>query len=107
MPEKEPQFWLAIWHALSTSPTWQGAVMAAVISVLRVLYDGKETKPVRLALEALISGALTLCSGSLIAWLGLPENVVMAVGGAIGFLGVATLRGLAIRWVGKQVGSDR
>lgn len=39
---KNPDTWAAIWVALS-NPLWQGAIMAILISFLRVLYDAKET----------------------------------------------------------------
>mgnify|MGYP001592007739 CR=1 FL=1 len=42
MPEKNPDAWAALWVALS-NPLWQGAIMAVLISFLRVLYDAKET----------------------------------------------------------------
>lgn len=58
MPEK-PDTWAALWVALS-NPLWQGAIMAILISCLRVLYDAKETSKSRIVIEALICGGLAL-----------------------------------------------
>lgn len=40
MPEK-PHTWASLWVALS-NPLWQGAIMAILISCLRVLYDANK-----------------------------------------------------------------
>lgn len=84
----------------------QGALMAVVMSVLRVYYDANETSAARAALEASICGALTLASASALDWVGAPQQVAVAVGGAIGFVGVAKLRELIFTWLGRRAGSD-
>ena len=103
MPEKDPNTWASLWLAVSTSVEAKGAAMASVIAVLRVLYDGKETRWTRIALESLICGALSLCASSLVQWGGFPPSVSVAAGGAIGFLGVTTIRELLVKWAGKRV----
>ena len=105
MPEKDPNNWAALWAAVSTSAAWQGAIMASIIAALRVLYDGKETRWTRIALESLICGALSLCASSLVQWGGLSASVSIAAGGAIGFLGVTTIREFLVKWAGKRVDS--
>jgi lambda family phage holin len=103
MPEKDPNNWAALWDAVSNSATWQGAIMASIIAFLRVLYDGKETRWTRIGLESLICGALSLCASSGLSFFGAPESLSVAVGGSIGFLGVATIREFLVRWAGKRV----
>ena len=105
MPEKDPNNWAALWAAVSTSATWQGTIMASIIAALRVLYDGKETRWTRIALESLICGALSLCASNLVQWGGLPASVSIAAGGAIGFLGVTTIREFLVKWAGKRADS--
>ncbi|UYZ83364.1 phage holin family protein [Entomomonas sp. E2T0] len=61
MPNKDPNLWQSIYLAITASATWQGAIMASIIAILRILYDGKETKPLKIILEAVIFGALSLC----------------------------------------------
>lgn len=102
MPEKDPSLWASVWLALSASPTWQGFLMASIISALRVLYDGKETRKTRIVLESLLCGALSLSASSLIEWMDWPSSLAVAMGGAIGFLGVTTIREYLIRWAGKH-----
>lgn len=89
------------------SPAWQGFFMAIVISVLRILYDGKEKKWQRIVLESLICGCLTLGVFAVIAWLKLPLFLSVAAGGAIGFLGVMQLRALALKYLNIRVSDGR
>ncbi len=77
--------------------------MAVVIAVLRAIYDGKEKRWIRILLEALICGGLTLAAASVIAWLDLPESLAIAFGGAMGFLGVIQARRLALRYLNIRV----
>lgn len=84
----------------------QGAIMAVVMSVLRVYYDAGETSATRAALEASICGALTLASASALDWVGAPEQVAVAVGGFIGFIGVAKLRALLFTWLNRRASND-
>ncbi|WP_296254716.1 MULTISPECIES: phage holin, lambda family [unclassified Pseudomonas] len=104
MPEKSPEFWAQVWLLLS-NPLWQGAIMAATISLLRVLYDGKEQNRRRVLLEALICGALSLSASSVIEWMAWPSSLSVAAGGAIGFIGVTAIRQLIIRFLGRKADS--
>lgn len=101
MPEK-PDTWAALWVALS-NPLWQGAIMAILISCLRVLYDAKETSKRRIVFEALICGGLALSASSVIEWMEWPSNLSVAAGGTIGFLGVTAIREMVTRFLGRKV----
>ena len=103
MPDK-PETWTKIWLALS-DPLWQGAIMAILISGLRVLYDAKETSKRRIILEALICGGLSLSASSVIEWMEWPSNLSVAAGGAIGFLGVTAIRELVTKFLGRKADS--
>jgi lambda family phage holin len=83
-------------------PAVQGAIMAVVMAVLRVYYDAEETSAARAALEASICGALTLASASALDWAGAPQQVAVAVGGAVGFVGVAKLREFLFTWINRR-----
>ncbi|MFS2159195.1 phage holin, lambda family [Pseudomonas sp. Pseusp122] len=100
MPEK-PDTWAALWVALS-NPLWQGAIMAILISALRVLYDAKETSTRRIVFEALICGGLSLSASSVIEWMAWPSSLSVAAGGTIGFLGVTAIRELVTRFLGRK-----
>ncbi|RML72903.1 hypothetical protein ALQ90_200227 [Pseudomonas savastanoi pv. savastanoi] len=102
MPEKNPDLWAHVWMALS-NPLWQGAIMAIIVSLLRILYDAKETSKRRIFFEALICGSLSLVASSLIEWMTWPPSLSVAAGGTIGFLGVTAIRELVTRFIGRKV----
>ena len=77
--------------------------MAIFIAILRIIYDGKETRPMRILLEAAICGALSLTVSYGIIALGLNHNWSIFGGGAIGYLGSATVRGMAIKLLNSKV----
>ncbi|WP_341522986.1 phage holin, lambda family [Pseudomonas sp. G.S.17] len=104
MPEKTPDFWVQVWLVLST-PLWQGAIMAATITFLRVLYEAKEANKWRIVLEALICGSLSLSASSVIEWMAWPPSLSVAAGGTIGFVGVTAIRDLIIRFLGRKADS--
>lgn len=47
-------------------------------------------------------GALSLAASSALGFFGAPEALSIVIGGAIGFLGVTTIREFLVRWVGKR-----
>lgn len=104
MPEKNPDFWAQVWLVLS-NPLWQGAIMAATVSLLRVLYEAKEANKWRIVFEALICGALSLSASSIIEWMTWPPSLSVAAGGAIGFIGVTVIRELIIKFLGRKADS--
>jgi len=103
MPDR-PDSWAKFWLALS-NPLWQGAIMAILISFLRVLYDAKETSKRRIFFEALICGGLSLSASSVIEWMVWPSSLSVAAGGTIGFLGVTAIRELVTRFLGRKADS--
>jgi lambda family phage holin len=103
-PDKDPNVWAGIWVALS-NPSWQGAIMAIVISFLRVLYDAKETSKIRIVLESLLCGALSLSASSVIEWMAWPSSLSVGAGGAIGFIGVTAIRELIVRFISRKADS--
>jgi lambda family phage holin len=108
MLDKDPGVLLQAWDWLIlklSDPLWQGAVMAATISLLRVLYEGKEANKWRVILEALICGALSLSASSVIEWMAWPSSLSVAAGGTIGFIGVTAIRELIIRFLGRKADS--
>ena len=84
-------------------PEYAGFLMAAIIAVLRVIYDHQETKPSRVFLEALICGGLSLTASSGILALHLDTHWAVFVGGTIGYLGSATIRAIALKIIKKKV----
>ena len=87
------------------SPPISGALMAIFISIIRVIYDGKETKPLRMFLESLICGALGLSSGYAILALGLNLNWILFISSMIGYLGSNTVRTLVLKFINSNIGN--
>ncbi len=102
MPNKDPSFLQMLYQMISENTTLQGAMMATIIATLRVLYDEKNTKPTRIILEALICGALSLCISGIIEIFQLPNSAGITLGGAIGFIGVNTLRNFILKSINKR-----
>lgn len=85
------------------SPEVQAMLLSIVLAVLRIIYDDKETKPLRICIESLICGCLTLTAFHAIAALGLDLNWAVVAGGVIGFFGTNTVRAIAVRFVNKRL----
>jgi lambda family phage holin len=86
-------------------PAIAGAMMSMVISTIRVLYDGKETKALRIFLEAILCGALSLTASAGISAMGLNVNWSVFAGGLIGYLGSNTVRYIAWNLITKKLRS--
>lgn len=84
-------------------PESAGVLMAMFMAVLRVIYDKEETKPMRILLESVICGALSLTASSGILAMGLNMNWAIFVGGAIGYFGSATVRSIALKLIEYRV----
>ena len=100
MPDN-PNNWIAEMNRLP--PEFGGVLMAIVISILRVIYDRKETKPLRILLEAGICGALSLSVTYGIYALGLNANWAVFAGGAVGYIGSQTIRELTVRLLNSKI----
>lgn len=81
----------------------QGAIMAVMVALLRVYFDERENRLGRIALEAVICGALSLMGSSLISAIGLPPALAVFVGGSIGFVGVEQVRAWLRSYVQRRV----
>lgn len=103
MPDK-PDTWAKFLEALS-NPLWQGAIMAVTVSLLRIMYDAKETSKRRIFFESLICGALSLVASSIIEWMAWSSSLSIAAGGSIGFLGVTAIREVALKFLGRKADS--
>ncbi|MHB2093352.1 phage holin, lambda family [Pantoea dispersa] len=80
-----------------------GAILLAMfMAVLRIAYTGGGWK--RMILEGLLCGALTLTVASGLAYLDWPRTATIAIGGAVGFIGVDSLRAFALRFINNRLG---
>lgn len=91
MPQRDPSFWQHLLSVLSHSyPQVYAALMACAVAVVRGVQHGG--KPVKTALEAVLCGCLTLASMPVLEFFGLGQNMAVAIGAGIGFLGTEWIR---------------
>ncbi|MDF7630485.1 phage holin, lambda family [Erwiniaceae bacterium L1_55_4] len=80
-----------------------GAILLAMfMAVLRIAYTGGGWR--RMILEGLLCGALTLTVASGLGYLDWPRTATIAIGGAVGFIGVDSLRAFVLRFIGNRIG---
>ena len=79
-----------------------GVLLSIFLAAVRVLYDNKEAKPLRILLEALLCGLLTFTACYGVSAMGWSSEWNVFVGGVIGFIGADAARAAAIRYVKKQ-----
>jgi len=70
----------------------RAALLASFISILRILYDGKEPRWARRFLEASLCGAISLGVANLVVALGMSSGWSVFLGGAIGLFGADQVR---------------
>jgi lambda family phage holin len=93
----EPQSWAALFQAWWRGDVPIGGVLLSVVmAALRVAYTGGGWK--KTLLEGLTCGALTLTAVSALEYFDLPQQLTLAVGGLIGFIGVEQIRALTLRF---------
>ena len=85
------------------SPETQGAALAILLAMLRVIYDREETKPVRIMMEMAICGALSVAVSAAISALGLDSHWSIFAGGAIGYLGSTTARAISLKLINSRL----
>jgi len=84
-------------------PESQAFFLAVFVAALRVVYDKEETKVVRICLESLICGLLSVAIFHLFAALEISPSFSVFAAGMIGFLGTNTVRSLAIKIINRRL----
>lgn len=91
MSSKDPNNWQALINVvLSLWPQIYAAGLAMLIALVRAIHAGG--RPMKSILEAVLCGFLTLALMPLLAYLGMPQDMAIAIGAAIAFLGVEWVR---------------
>lgn len=104
MPNKDPNFWAYIlqclqnfdFHGLSV------AFYAAVVAFLRIAFDAKERRWQRIILEVSLAALLAKGADQAAVAMGY-SHIDIAIGSAIGFIGVDNLRYWGRKWFAKKV----
>jgi lambda family phage holin len=91
-------------HFPRVPPELAGLVIALIMSFLRVMYDGRETKPTRIMLEMAISGGLGLAASYAIRAMGWHLDWCIVASCVIAYLGPLTVRAIALRAIEARVG---
>jgi lambda family phage holin len=90
------------WMKEVDSSLW-GVFMSIIMAVLRIVRDKEEDKFFRIAVEALLCGAITFTIGSGIKALGY-VGWDLFVGGTVGAFGSQYVRALGYAWVKRKAG---
>jgi lambda family phage holin len=85
------------------TPEIQAVVLAMILAAVRVVYDRKETHPIRVLLESLICGLLTKAFYHFTLAIEVSPDWAIVGGGMIGFLGTYTVRAFAIKILKREV----
>ena len=88
------------WLKEVDSSIW-GVFMSILMSVLRILHDKEESKIFRIAVEALLCGAITFTIGSGVKALGY-EGWDLFIGGTVGAFGSQYVRALGQAWMKRK-----
>lgn len=96
MPEKDPHLWdlLFRWISETHVAAVMSALLSALVGCLRVIYDGKERRWLRVLLEGLLCGLMTFSVVTAATAYGISERYGAGIGGFIGFIGTDHIR----RW---------
>lgn len=106
MPEKNPDLWAMAAAWLSAhSPVIYGGLLAMATAIVRVIYAGGTFR--QWLLEGVLCGLLSLTLSSGLGLVGLPMSAASFMGGMVGFLGVETLREVAIKVLGRKADNWR
>lgn len=70
----------------------RAALLAAVVAMLRILYDGKEPRWVRRVLEAVLCGTIALGIAHLIEAMGMASGWATFLGASVGLFGADQVR---------------
>ncbi|WP_181454288.1 phage holin, lambda family [Halomonas sp. SL1] len=90
-PDKDPNVWQAALDAVAAVwPQLYAAGLAFTLALVRALHAGG--KPVKSILEAVMCGCMTLAMMPVLNHFGLSQNLAVAIGAALAFLGVEWFR---------------
>lgn len=86
MPEKSPEFWIAIWNALP-EPIKAALLYVSLALVMAFKHDGRTLRD---KITDCIAGVfLVLIGGSVVSLMGFSEGWTFALAGALGGYGIA------------------
>lgn len=99
--EQNPLFIQALWGALPEP--FKAAILATLIAIMRILYDGREPRFIRRAMEACLCGAIAFGLATGLEAMKVPSGMATFIGAAIGLLGADKVREFAQQYVSTRV----
>jgi lambda family phage holin len=70
----------------------RAAILASIVAMVRVMYDGKEPRWVRRFLESVLCGLIALGISHLIQAIGMPDGWSTFLGASVGLFGADKVR---------------
>lgn len=101
MPFRDPAAWQQLFDSLP-EPV-RAAILSVLVAWLRIMYDDREPRMLRRALEAALCGAITLGIGSGAEALGAGAGMAMFIGGTIGLYGADAVREVGKRYLRRRL----
>ncbi len=90
----------------SLNPAAAGILMALFVSLLRIVYDDRDTKPIRIMLESTICGALSLTINSGVMAMGFGAHWSVFIGGTVGYIGSTKIRAIALSMLSNHINKN-
>jgi lambda family phage holin len=103
--EDNPLFIHTLWGVLPEP--FKAAILATLIAVLRILYDGREPRFLRRAMEACLCGAIAFGLATGLEAIEVPSGMATFIGAAIGLLGADKVREFAQQYVSARVDREK
>lgn len=104
MPEKDPYTWAAVWAAIPEP--MRAALLSSAVALLRILYDRKESRPIRVAIESALCGCLSLAVFHGVQALQWSQYLGVFLGGVIGLVGVDQVRSWARAFGNRKLAEE-
>jgi lambda family phage holin len=103
---KNDNFLTILADTMDSYPLLEGVVMAIALAFLRLKVDKKRNGWKLDTIEVLSCACIAFAVSPVITWLGMPENVNIATGAAIGVIGSKQVQFFLLRFIGKRVSKE-
>jgi lambda family phage holin len=105
MPDKYTHVWPALIDMLNTHGL--AGLMAFVLGYLRIIYDERESRPMRQFIESTLGACITVVVGLTAEHFGMSSGWAYACAGFTGVLGVNQVRVMAQKWAMGKIDSGK
>ena len=99
--ENSPLIIHTLWGSLPEP--FKAAILASLIAILRVVYDGREPRFLRRLMESCLCGAIAFGLAAGLEAVEVPSGMATFLGAAVGLLGADKVREFAQQYVTSRV----